>query len=382
MTDPREVNFIGREIKVPRKAGIPNRNYPPLTLSETLRMAQKMEDEASGMALSRLTLADLVGTTPSSSTFRDLVASSRFYGLTSGGINSESFSITRLGEQAISDDDAVRVPALKAAVTKIAPFKTFFDAFNGKKMPGATAAKEFLVRDASVADAHVDDCLKHIVSDAETAGFLRVIKQAKWIDLSGAPAPSTAVEEPDAEEEEAIDDALGNEPPDETPTPPGLGANGSGQGKGVDTRPKAIFIGGRKGKDLDGLKSILDEYKIPYKLAEGEANAGRPISQKVADVMRECGAAILVFTPDQELQDKDGNAIWRPTENLVHELGAASMLYGNRIIIFREESVNFASNFSDIGHITFTKGDLSGKAIELFRELISFGLITVSVPTG
>lgn len=33
----------------------------------------------------------------------------------------------------------------------------------------------------------------------------------------------------------------------------------------------------------------------------------------------------------------------------------------------------------DIGHITFTDGDLKAKAIELFRELIAFGLITVSV---
>jgi hypothetical protein len=43
--------------------------------------------------------------------------------------------------------------------------------------------------------------------------------------------------------------------------------------------------------------------------------------------MKQCGAAILLFTPDEELRDLDGNAVWRPSQNVGHELGAASMLY-------------------------------------------------------
>jgi hypothetical protein len=34
-----------------------------------------------------------------------------------------------------------------------------------------------------------------------------------------------------------------------------------------------------------------------------------------------------------------------------------------------------ASNYSDIGHIVFKEGELNAKAIELFRELVDFGLI-------
>jgi hypothetical protein len=95
----------------------------------------------------RLTLADLLGTTPQSSRgFKELVASSRFYGLTTGGINSEEFAVTRLGERATSDDEAQRVPALKEAVMRVEPFRAFFDAFSSKKVPGAIPAKEFLTR--------------------------------------------------------------------------------------------------------------------------------------------------------------------------------------------------------------------------------------------
>lgn len=141
-------------------------------------------------------------------------------------------------------------------------------------------------------------------------------------------------------------------------------------------------MAGRKGKCLDQLKEILVEYKIPHILAENEPNAGRPISVKVAETMEKCGAAILVFTADEELCDLDGEPVWKSSENISHELGAAGILYGNRIVIFREERVKLASNYKDIGHITFTEGELSATGIELFRELIAFGIVTMTVGSG
>jgi predicted nucleotide-binding protein len=86
-----------------------------------------------------------------------------------------------------------------------------------------------------------------------------------------------------------------------------------------------------------------------------------------------------IFTADEEFTDKDGNVIYRPSENVVFELGAASVLYGSRIIIFRDSRVEFPSNFSEIGYITFDANQLSAKVNDLFRELIGFGLIKISV---
>jgi hypothetical protein len=63
----------------------------------------------------------------------------------------------------------------------------------------------------------------------------------------------------------------------------------------------------------------------------------------------------------------------------VYELGAASVLYGKRIIVFKEEAVHFPSNFRDIGHISFEKDRLDAKMNELFGELIAFGLIKITV---
>src|SRR6478735_1859910 len=96
-----------------RARGVPNRNYPPRQLEEVLRVPRVIQDQAGGMTVSRLTLADLLGTTPGSSVFKELVASSRFYGLTTGGINSQDFALDVIGERATADDEQQRVAAFK-----------------------------------------------------------------------------------------------------------------------------------------------------------------------------------------------------------------------------------------------------------------------------
>ncbi len=97
--------------------------------------------------------------------------------------------------------------------------------------------------------------------------------------------------------------------------------------------------------------------------------------------MEECGAAILIFTADEEYHDGEGNSVWKPSDNIVHELGAAGVLYEDRIIVFKEERVELASNFESIGFIEFAEGQLSARVNELLRELIAFKILTVSVNT-
>ena len=95
--------------------------------------------------------------------------------------------------------------------------------------------------------------------------------------------------------------------------------------------------------------------------------------------MDQCGAAILIFSADVEYFDKDGNSIWRPSENVDHELGAAAVMYDDRVILFKEESISLASNFSGIGYIPFEKDKLDAKTNELLRELIGLKILKVSV---
>jgi predicted nucleotide-binding protein len=142
---------------------------------------------------------------------------------------------------------------------------------------------------------------------------------------------------------------------------------------------QAIFVAhGKNKKPLEQLKVILDQFKIPYRVATEEPNLGRPIGSKVKETMELCNCAILIFTADEEFRDATGNSIWRPSENVAHELGASGFLYGNRIVIMKETDVQFPSNFRDLGHISFEKDRLDAKAMDILRELIGFGIVKVT----
>jgi hypothetical protein len=65
---------------VARAKGSKNRNYPPLSLESALKVPRTIQDRASGIAVSRLTLSELLDVSPGSSGFGSLVAASRFYG--------------------------------------------------------------------------------------------------------------------------------------------------------------------------------------------------------------------------------------------------------------------------------------------------------------
>lgn len=142
---------------------------------------------------------------------------------------------------------------------------------------------------------------------------------------------------------------------------------------------QSIFIAhGKNKKPAEQLKKILDQFHIPYRIAVDEPNLGRPISGKVREIMHSCNCAILIFTADEEFQDKEGNTIWRPSENVVYELGATGYLYDRRIVILKEDKVTFPSNFSDLGYISFEDGQLEAKTMDVLKELIGFGIVRVS----
>lgn len=119
--------------------------------------------------------------------------------------------------------------------------------------------------------------------------------------------------------------------------------------------PKKVFIAhGKNRTPLEQLKTALDTFKVSYAVAVDEPNAGRPISKKVANLMRdECSSGIFIFTADErfvrENAKGDMDEVWRPSENVVYELGAASILYENRIVIFKEQGVTFPTDFPTSG---------------------------------
>lgn len=302
------------------------------------------------------------------------------YGLTEGGPNAATISLTKLGGRVVTptevDDDkrALREAALKPTVAN-----SFYKRYDGSPLPPKKISQNVLATTLDVPIDRTSDVYDLLIENARFVGFLKKIKEKEYIDVGGPVALSS--ETPGYEEET---DDLGkygtngnaeeHSPGFEERRTPSISPPAIGETK------NAIFVGhGGNRKPMEQLTKILSEYRIPYKATVEEPNRARPIPQKVAETMKECGAAVLVFTADREYFDKEGSSVWRPSENVSHELGAASVLYGERIIIFKEKGLELASNFSSVGYIEFEKDKLSDKGIELFRELVGMGILQISI---
>ena len=197
------------------------------------------------------------------------------------------------------------------------------------------------------------------------------LRRAVGPATSAAPDPLEDGESKDAKEDEVaeVTTSIGDETsPQEAPL------------TSMPQKPKPIFIAhGKDQKPLEQLKAILDQFKIPYRVAVDEPHAGRPISEKVRALMNECGSAIVTFTASGEPTDPEKGAV--ANLNVVFELGAASVLYGDKIILFKEKNLSLPSDFSDLGHISFDTGSLDANNQKLYTELQKAGCILVFKPT-
>ena len=351
-----------------------NSEFPKHPIKTALRVPLALEEKNSGNPMPPTEIAIAIDKSPGSSDFRMLLSSSIKYGLSTGSYNQSKVAMTPLARDIVAptSDEAKNVALFHAAFTPPL-FKSIFSAYKGKKVPDMQFFQNALVRDFGVSKDQAARCATVFYENADYLGLIRQATTGKW--LASEPAGSRWQEEADggSQDEETQHDLN----PDQLPPPQ---ARADAKAPGAPPAKNAIFLGhGKNRVPLQQLEKFLSEYKIPHKVVVDEANKGRPISQKVADSMNECGAAIIIFTADEEFKDTSGQTIFRPSENAIFELGAASALYGSRVVIFKESGVTFPTNFRDIGYIEFDKDRLDARVSELFRELIAFRLITVSV---
>jgi predicted nucleotide-binding protein len=364
----------------------PNKPFPPTALEEAINLADAIRDYNAGQPFDRLLLADALGIKPSSSNFRDLLKAGYQYGVSSGSEKSENISLTPLGTKLTKPMNTLErsQAVIEAALTPELAGKVYRH-YNRNKMPGTEFLKNALERQFDVPPEWSQDIASLLDKNARYAGLVRLISGSEMVLIDAPSAGPTAEAEIKGSSQE-VEEAR---EPKETQTPPAATRLATDKVTEAELNnlgpstpaPKAthIFLGhGKNKKPLEQLKNMLNEFKITYRVTVEEPNRGLPIPDKVAELMRQCSSAILIFTKDELFFDKDHNEVWRPSENVIHELGAASILYGGRIIILKERCINLPSNFSSIGYIEFDPEALAAKGIDLLKELIAFGLVKVT----
>jgi predicted nucleotide-binding protein len=339
--------------------------FPRHTLKNTLSVAQAIEQNNAGKPYNRIDLANAIDSSPGSSAFKAILTSSTRYGLTTGGQKAEKIELTELGACIVSPTDKSDVSScIRSALTFPNLFKSVYEYFNNNKVPREQIFKNTLKNEFKVAPVDIEECYRIITENANDYGILVTTKAGEYLQLDKL---AEKVVEPEAEQDSQ-----------EEIKP--LAQVGKAPEK-VDTVqiPKQIFIAhGKNMTPLQQLKDILTQFKVPFKVAVDEPHKGRPISKKVAELMENCSSGIFIFTADEDTIDSGGNPIFRPTDNVVFELGAGTILYQDRIVILRESGVGFGSDFTEFGRISFEKDNLKAKGLDLMKELISMGFLEVT----
>ncbi len=352
------------KMKSDRKA---TRPFPSHTLEEALAIAQAIQEKYAGKPIKRALLAGAVGFSAESSGYRVLLSSSYKYGLTEGTEHAVDVSLTTLGRRITKPtSQAEKEAALKEGALKPDLLGRIYKHYDNERLPSGQFFWNTLEQQFGVPAEHTQELEGLLMKNGKFTGLVQDAGGAPYVFLSGAgAAPSLSEEEAEPEEKERVALAPPHPPSAAPPAPP---------------KPGWIFVAhGKNRTPLEQLKRVLDSFKVPYKVAVDEPHSGRPISEKVANIMRECSAGIFIFTADEEFYEKGGSPIYRPSENVVFELGAGSMQYGNKMVIFKQDGVSFPTDFRDLGYISFEMDRLDAKASELVKELIGFGILKVSV---
>ena len=363
----------------------PSRPFPSVSLSDALVIPQGIRDHNAGHPMNRILLAGALDMGAASSDYRDLIAAANKFGLISGNYNSETLSLTELGGRlTAAESDEARLSAMRDAMERVALFKKMLDHYNNGRLPSPAVLKGALERAPfNVPSEWSAEAAKIFEETGRLTGVVRAMKGGTpyVVREAGPPIPEDVNGDEIAGDETADDaatpatgdTAVAAKPPT-TPVAPAVVP--------APASSRQFFIAHGKDKDaLAQLQTFLRDLDVPYVVAEEEPNAGRPISQKIADLMRSCSAGIFIFSGDEEVIDAKGNTVRRPRPNVVYELGAASFQYGQRIVVFKEQGVEFPTDFRDLGYIEYEKGRLGAKSMELLRELIKLKAIRV-MPGG
>lgn len=344
------------------------RPYPKHPLRQALTIAESIQDKNAGKPMRRIFVADAIGRKPSSSEFKFLLSSSFKYGLTIGTEKADYIELTSLG-QSITKPLNPEERALSVQKATLTPdlFKRVYEHFKDAKLPQEDFLKNLLEREFGVPREWTEECAKLLMDNGRFANIIKDVSGSPYVVLGEIPTSPATDSSGMAQTTLPTAQAEPERHPDLPPKQPEAP---------LTPQVKRIFVAHGKNKTvLEQLKKILDQFQISHVIAVEEPHTGRPISAKVADLMRSCSSAIFIFTADEESVDAEGNRVYRPSGNVVYELGAASVLYGNKIVIFKEEGVDFASDFKDFGYISFEKDSLDSRAMDLLKELVGLGFL-------
>ena len=327
------------------------RPYPIHTLEDALAVARAIQDLNAGLPFDRKLLATAIGTTPASSGYTIKLNSAAKYGLTQGAYNDDSITLTPRGEAIVAPTgpDEYRDALIQAALHPDV-FGRFFRLLDGKRLPEDAYAINVLQRELGISPELSAECLTIVRANGIYAGILR--DDVVTLRTSAEPGHEVVEREPMIVPEPA-------------------------SSRAIVAEPGRIFIGHvGGGPAVELVQEMLDQFGVPYGVVDVDSDFGAdlPVPGEVTEEMHRCSAAIMLLSsaPDE---DRPDTALYR----MLYQVGAASVLYGDRVVVLAQSLSGADGPLAGLGRIDFDPANPAESGLALLRALLNKGVVKVTV---
>jgi hypothetical protein len=260
------------------------RPFPASSFKQASELAEAMLEIGGGARdVRRVTLFDHLGRSPESGHSRQAVTNSARYGLTEGGYQAETLTLTEYGLKAVNPDASPRERAraqFHLAVDSIPPFKALYERFAGNKLPAQQVMRDFLTGEQDMSEEDAKEAVELFILNAREIGLIQT--------LSGAERILTL-------------DHMLDELPKAADVKVGVETNGSGNGAGAQTAMAPVTrITPAPAGDLD--KICFYVTPIGEEGSEQRKHADLLLGQIVEPAIEELGMDLVVVRADQMTQ--------------------------------------------------------------------------------
>jgi hypothetical protein len=339
-------------------------DVPVYSLEKALKIPQAIVDNYGKGPAKPLEVAKALQVAPTSSAFKMLAGASIAYGLTEGGWNAAQIVLTPLASKILKPkEESQPLEGKQEAVLKPRVIREFLTKYNDAAIPRDDIAYNVL-EEMGVPKDRAAEVLKLVMDGAESVGFITDIKGKKYANLKGVTPSATPVKPDEDEpidmttaEDQEVTDTPGSFPP------PAL--------KPTDSRETRVFISHGKNKAfIDPIKELLKFGQLEAVVSVEKSTVSQPVTQKVMNDMRSCGAAIIHVDSERKLMDVESKEQVALNENVLIEIGAAMALYGERYILLVKDGVKLPSNLQGLYEVRYAGDKLDGnETIKLMSSI-------------
>ena len=324
---------------------------PSVPIEDVLIIPQSIKDNFAGQATAPLLLAEACNISPTSSNWRTLTGAAVAYGLTSGGYNSKSISLTKLGERIVAPlkegDDNI---AVKEAVMLPSLLAEFYKQFDNNKLPRTDIAYNILANKGRVISGNEYILINNSVS-VETSEDVAE-NDPNTIEVSDETIPTEVLEK------------MNIKTPTEVVNPISRKKD----------KPNIFISHGKNNTVIVGqLKELLTYGQMEPIISVERETTAIPVPDKVFDDMRNCDAGIIHIDLE-EIPLGDGEQKFSHlNENVLIEIGAAIALYDKRVILLCKKGTPLPSNLQGLYRCEYEANQLdyssTMKLLKTMQEL-------------